>query len=123
MQALIGIIFLIGIGFLFSSDRRNISWRSVILGVIVHISLAFLLLKLRVVSDGLMMVNKMVGAVEKATGVGTEFIFGFLGGGGTPFNVTDPNQLFVFAFQVLPQVLIFSVLVALFWHWRVLPGY
>ena len=27
----------------------------------------------------------------------------------------------LFAFQILPQVLIFTVLVALFWHWRILP--
>ena len=53
------------------------------------------------ISDGLMMVNTLIAAVEKATGAGTQFVFGFLGGGVTPFDVTDSNQMFVFAFQVL----------------------
>ena len=28
---------------------------------------------------------------------------------------------YIFAFRVLPQILVFSVVVALLWHWRVLP--
>ncbi len=121
MQALIGIIVLIGVAFLLSSDRQKVSWKLTILGFAVHFSLAFVLLNIPFLSDGLMMVNTLIASVEKATGAGTQFVFGFLGGGVTPFDVTDSNQMFVFAFQVLPQVLIFTVLVALFWHWRVLP--
>ena len=121
MQALVGIIALIGIAFLLSSDRNRVSWKSTISGFAVHFSLAFILLNVAFISDSLMMVNTLIAAVEKATGAGTQFVFGFLGGGLTPFDVTDSNQMFVFAFQVLPQVLIFTVLVALFWHWRVLP--
>ena len=84
------------------------------MGVSVHFSLAFILLNVPFISDGLMMVNALIAAIEKATGAGTQFVFGFLGGGVSPFDVTDSNQMFVFAFQVLPQVLIFTVLVALF---------
>ncbi len=121
MQALIGIIFLIGTAFLLSNNRRAISWKSVCLGFSAHVFLALILLKLPFVADALMIVNNLVGAIQDASRAGTEFVFGFLGGGETPFDLTDSNYLFVFAFQVLPQVLIFSVLVALFWHWRVLP--
>lgn len=121
MQALLGIVILIGFAFLVSSDKASVSWRATILGLAVHIFFAFILLNASFVSDALMMVNVLIVAVEKAAGFGTEFVFGFLGGGKAPFDVTDSNLLFVFAFRVLPQVLIFSVLVALFWHWRVLP--
>jgi CNT family concentrative nucleoside transporter len=121
MQALVGIIVLIGIAYLLSSEKKRVSWKSTLLGFAVHFSLAFILLNVSFISDGLMMVNTLIAAVEKATGAGTQFVFGFLGGGVTPFDVTDSNQMFVFAFQVLPQVLIFTVLVALFWHWQILP--
>ena len=121
MQALAGITVLIGIAYLLSSEKKRVSWKSTFLGFSVHFSLAFILLNVPFISDGLMMINSLIVAIEKATGAGTQFVFGFLGGGVTPFNVTDSNQMFVFAFQVLPQVLIFTVLVALFWHWRVLP--
>ena len=121
MQALLGIIFLIGTAFLLSSDKGNVPWKSVFLGFTAHIVLAFFILNVSFFSDALMIVNELVSAVEKASSVGTEFVFGFLGGGSAPFDITDSNQMFVFAFKVLPQILMFSVLVALFWHWRVLP--
>lgn len=121
MQALIGIFFLFLVTILCSSDRERIAWKTIGLGFVTHFGLAFVLLNVSFVSSGLMMVNQLVAAVEKATGAGSEFVFGFLGGGRAPFNVTNVDQMFVFGFQVLPQVLVFTVLVALFWHWRILP--
>ena len=52
---------------------------------------------------------------------GTQFVFGYLGGDATPFAVSAEGALYIFAFRVLPQILLFSVLVAIFWYWRILP--
>ena len=60
-------------------------------------------------------------AVEAATIAGASFVFGYVGGGDTPFIVGEDSLLYIFAFRVLPQILVFSVLVAVFWYWRVLP--
>ena len=92
MQALVGIAMLIGIAFLLSSDRKRVSWKSTILGFTVHFSLAFILLNVPLISNGLMIVNTLIAAIEKATGAGTQFVFGFLGGGvttGTSLQSTD----------------------------------
>ena len=66
-------------------------------------------------------VNRAVGALGAATMKGTSFVYGYLGGGATPFEVTNPGTLATFAFQVLPLVIVMSALSALLWYWRILP--
>ncbi len=63
----------------------------------------------------------MVYAIEAATRAGTTFVFGFLGGGDPPFDLTNGGAMYIFAFRILPQIVVFSVLVALTWYWRILP--
>jgi len=57
----------------------------------------------------------------EATRTGTSFVFGYAGGGDTPFAVTNPRALGSFAFQILPLIIVISALAALLWHWRILP--
>src|SRR5687767_7016787 len=52
---------------------------------------------------------------------GTSFVYGYLGGGAAPFEVTNPGFLTTFAFQVLPLVIVMSAISALLWYWRILP--
>jgi CNT family concentrative nucleoside transporter len=61
-----------------------------------------------------------VEGLAAATRAGTRFVFGYLGGGPQPYAVSDQGRLFVFAFEVLPLILVISALSALLWHWRVL---
>jgi CNT family concentrative nucleoside transporter len=60
--------------------------------------------------------------LERATQAGTSLVFGYLGGGNTPFTVSDPASNFVLAFRALPIVLVMSALSALLFYWRVLPA-
>jgi CNT family concentrative nucleoside transporter len=62
----------------------------------------------------------VVDALAAATARGTQFVFGYMGGGQQPYAVTNSGALFVFAFQVLPLILVISALSALLWHWRIL---
>jgi len=62
-----------------------------------------------------------VDALSKATQTGTSFVFGYVGGGDAPFEITKPQNAYSLAFQALPLVLVMSALSALLWHWRVLP--
>ena len=53
------------------------------------------------------------------------FVFGYLGGDPAnvayPFTVGDPSATVVLAFRILPLILIFSVLSAILWHYKILP--
>ncbi len=122
MQAVLGIAVLIGIAWSLSERRFEVRWRTVIVGLGIQFLLALVLLRIPAVSQGLLLLNEVVHAIERATTAGTSFIFGYLGGApATPFDVTASGALYLFAFRVLPQILVFSVLVAVLWYWRVLP--
>ncbi len=122
MQALPGVVVLLGLAWALSEGRRSRpAWRLILVGLALQASLAFLLLRLPLLREALHSLNSLVEAVEAATRVGASFAFGHLGGAPPPFEPRPDANLYIFAFRVLPQIMIFSVLVAVFWHWRLLP--
>ncbi len=121
MQALLGIAVLLGFAWLVSEDRRGVSARSVFVGIAIQFALAAALLRLPYIRDALLLANHAVYGIESATRAGTSFVFGFLGGAAPPFQSIADNPLYIFAFRILPQIIVFSVLVALLWYWRILP--
>ena len=123
VQGLIGIVVLLAIAWLFSERRREVRYGQAAIGLAVQVALAFLLLQVPVVRDGLLTLNHIVYAMEAATAAGTKMMFGFLGGDMPPFALAEGQTSMapIFAFRILPQILLFSVVVALLWHWRVLP--
>ena len=121
MQAVLGVAVLIGFAWALSEHRSAVAWRAVLVGVGLQLMLALVLLRIPAVSELLLLLNAIVHAVEQATSTGASFIFGYLSGGAAPFEVSTEGAMYLFAFRVLPQIIVFSVLVALFWYWRILP--
>lgn len=121
MQAVLGIAVIISIAWLLSETRRQVSWLTVGITLGVQLVLATILLRLPIVSTGLASLNVVVGAITNASQQGTAFVFDYLGGGELPFALTSKSPPFIFATQLLPQIIVFAVLVALLWYWRVLP--
>ena len=104
-----------------SENRRAFPWRTVVTGVALQIALALLLLKVPPARAALLSLNVVVDALTQATKAGTSFVFGYAGGGASPFLVTKPQNLTSFAFQILPLVIVISALASLLWYWRILP--
>ena len=121
LRGLLGIAVLIALAWGVSERRAAFPWRTVAIGVASQLVLAGLLLGVPPVRQALAVLNGVVTALSQATEAGTGFVFGYLGGGQPPFEVTNPGATFVLAFQALPIVLVMSALSALLWHWRVLP--
>ena len=122
MHAIVGMIGLLAIAWVFGEDRRGVPWRAVAAGVVLEIVLAVLFLKIPMVKSGFMALNDALLILEKATQAGTGLVFGYLGGAPTPFTVTAPEATFVLAFRALPIVLVISALSALLFYWGVLPA-
>jgi CNT family concentrative nucleoside transporter len=59
--------------------------------------------------------------LEESTQAGTAFVFGYLGGGPAPFEISQPASSFILAFRALPLLLLISALSSLFFYWKVLP--
>ena len=117
-----GIVLLLGSCWAFSENRTAVSWRFVGIGLFIQFVLALILLRVPWITDLLLGLNYFISAIEQATRAGTEFLFGYLGGGVFPVNLDGNTAPYLFAFRVLPQVIVFSVIVALLWHWKVLPS-
>ena len=121
LQALLGIAVFIAIVLPMSSNRRSINWKLIGIALALQFVICILLLKAPVIKEGLLFLNQAVGALGAATLKGSAFVFGYVGGGDTPFTITNPNAAVTFAFQVLPLVIVMSALSALLWYWRILP--
>lgn len=120
LQGILGILIFPGLAWLLSENRRAFSWRLVAGGLVIQFGLGILLLKLPVLSDILRGFNQVVMALDTATREGTAFVFGYLGGGPTPFEVIRPENSFIVAFQVLPLIIVVSALSSLLFHWGIL---
>ena len=105
-----------------SENRRAIPWRAVLVGVALLLILAVVFLKVPLIKDAFMKLNDVLLVLERATQAGTSLVFGYLGGGPTPFQVSDESSVFILAFRALPLVLLMSALSALLFYWRVLPA-
>ncbi len=125
LQGLLGLIAIPFIAWLLSENRQFIVKNGLIrilgVGIILQFVIALLLTRLPAAEALFLGLNDLVLALERATQAGTQFVFGFLGGGETPFEVSNPGKNFILAFRALPLVLVTSALSALLYYWRILP--
>src|SRR2546428_3177542 len=122
IHALVGIAGLLGLAWLLSEKRFAVPWRAVAVGLILQLILAVLFLRAPYVKDAFLTLNDALLVLERATQAGTSFVFGYLGGGPAPFEITTETATFVLTFRALPLVLVISALSALLFYWRVLPA-
>ena len=120
-QSLVGIAVAIGVCWLLSENRARFPWKLAIGAVLVQAVLVLALFGLPALRSGLQGVGHAVDGLSASTQAGVAFVFGFLAGTpNQPYALTDPGSLFVFAFRVLPVILVVCALAALLWHWRIL---
>ena len=119
-HAALGLGSLLLLAFLCSEERRRIPWRTVISGVALQIAFALLLIGIPGSDRAMFWLNDAANALQTATLAGTQFVFGYLGGGAPAFAETHPGASFILAFQALPLVLTISALASLLFHWGVL---
>jgi CNT family concentrative nucleoside transporter len=119
-HAAIGLGSLLLLAYLCSEDRRRIRWRTVVSGVGLQIAFALLLIGVPRTDRAMFWLNDAANALQTATLAGTQFVFGYLGGGAPAFAETHPGASFILAFQALPLVLTISALASLLFHWGIL---
>jgi CNT family concentrative nucleoside transporter len=122
IHALTGMAGLLALAWAASENRRAIPWRAVAAGLILLLVLAVVFLKIPLIKQAFMKLNDILLVLEKATQAGTSLVFGYLGGGPAPFQVSNESSVFILAFRALPLVLVISALSALLFYWRVLPA-
>ena len=121
-QIIIGFVGLVCIAIPFSQNRTSINYRHIFAAIILQIILAFALLKIPFIVQVFAYLSEGVTALQAATQEGAEFVFGYLSNPSTsPFENSGTGNSMIFAFQILPLIIVISSLSALLWFWNILP--
>ena len=105
-RGVIGMIALLFIAFLFSSNRKGIDWKTVGIGLTAQLIIAIGVLKIPFVQAVFDFIGKGFVQILEFTQQGSEFLFKGL--------ISDMDTFgFIFAFQVLPTIVFFSALTSL----------
>ncbi len=121
LQSLCGLAGLIAVGWAFSENRKSLSWRWIAGAGLLQVALAAVILNVPWIWSTLNFLSRGVAALDQAAREGAAFVFGYAGGGPSPFPVPGDGTSVIVAFQILPIVIVTSALAAVLWHWRVLP--
>ncbi len=105
--SLTGILVLVGIAWLLSSDRQSINWRTVVGAFLIQACFGAFVLYIPVGKDVLGGISSAVQQVMNYANEGITFVFGDL----ARFKVG-----FVFAINVLPMIIFFSALISVLYH-------
>ncbi len=108
LRGLLGMFSLIAIAWIFSSNRRAIAWKVVIIGLLIQVSLAAGILYLGPVRYAFEFVGKIFVSILDFTKAGSVFLLGGL--------MDSETYGFIFAFQVLPTIIFFSALTSLLFY-------
>ncbi len=118
LNALFGLLVLIGIAFVFSENRRLFPWRQIAWGVGLQIFFCLLVLgipalevpgPLRFIFEA---ANTLINRVIDFSVEGSRFIFG---------ELAESKKLgFIFAFQVLPTIIFIGSLMSILYHLRIM---
>jgi concentrative nucleoside transporter, CNT family len=120
-QSLAGLALIIGFCWALSENRRAFPWKLALGVLALQAGLIVLLFAVPATRDILRTGAAAVDGLASSTQAGVGFVFGFLAGGDAqPYQVANPGGLYVFAFRVLPVILVVCALSALLWHWRIL---
>ncbi len=108
-RGILGMLVLMGIAFLSSSNRRAINWRTVGIGLSLQLIIAIGVLKVPFVQLVFEQIGKVFVSILEFTRAGSKFLFEGL--------VVDTNTFgYIFAFQVLPTIIFFSALTSLLFY-------
>ena len=109
LRGILGMVSLILIAFLFSSNKKAINWKTVGIGLGLQLVIAIGVLKVPFIQSAFEAVGKVFVSVLDYTREGSEFLFQGLVGDMDTFG-------FIFAFQVLPTILFFSALTSVLFY-------
>src|SRR5579862_2255802 len=109
LTGLIGIVGILGLAYVFSTDRKAIRVRTVAWGLGMQLVFAVLVLHWTIGQRLMQAAGNGVTRLLSYSSAGSEFVFGQLGKNVPPLGL-------IFAFQVLPTIIFISALFALLYY-------
>ena len=109
---LVGIGAIIAIAWLCSNNKTKINYKTVSTALLLHIALAFFMLRTAVGVTVIGWIADIVGQLYRAAEGGIAFVFGGLANSNSAWG-------FIFAFKVLPIIIFFGSFMSLLFHWGI----
>jgi concentrative nucleoside transporter, CNT family len=106
---ILGILAVLFVAWLGSTDRKHIRWRTVFWGIGLQLVFAFLVLRFSWGEEAMAWAGEVVKNMLASTYAGTEVLFGTLG-------LPNGSLGSIFAFQVLPTIIFISAFFAVLYH-------
>ncbi|HEV2467679.1 MAG TPA: nucleoside transporter C-terminal domain-containing protein [Candidatus Sulfotelmatobacter sp.] len=110
---ILGLLTMLGMAFIFSTNRRAIRVKTVAWGLGLQIAFAVFVLRVEFGRRMFQMIGDAANRVLAYSFAGSEFLFG-------PLGKQNSNIGFVFAFQVLPVVIFICALFAILYHYGIM---
>ena len=112
LRGMFGLLVIIAIAYTFSSNRKAVSWRVVVTGLVIQVVLAVSILYVPVIHFLFEFVGKIFVKILDFTRVGSEFLFG-------EFLDMDKYGM-IFAFQILPTIIFFSAITSVLFYYGII---
>jgi CNT family concentrative nucleoside transporter len=120
LRALGGLIFIIGVAYVFSTNRKAVNWKLVLAGVGMQIIFGLLIAKVAFVQQMFQFISAQFVVFLSFAQKGAEFLYGDLSKNSTGDPTVRHNLGFLFAFQTLPSVIFFSAITSALYYLGVL---
>jgi CNT family concentrative nucleoside transporter len=108
LWGILGIIFILGIAFLISNNKKAINIRTILGGLSIQVFFAVIVLKWEIGQSALKWLSLKIQDIINYTNEGIKFLFGGL--------VGNESIGFIFAFQVLTVIIFFSSLISVLYY-------
>ncbi len=108
VRGAIGMVAILLIAVLFSTNKKAINWRTVGIGLLIQLTIAVGILKIGFVQQAFDVAGGLFVLILDFTRAGSAFLLG---------NLLDTNSFgYIFMFQVLPTIIFFSALTSLLFY-------
>jgi CNT family concentrative nucleoside transporter len=111
LRGLLGIVFIIGLCYFLSENRKKISWKVVFTGLLLQVLLGIGVIYIPAFYKAFEFIGKLFIGILDFSKEGSRFIFGDL--------VNSEKTGFIFAFQVLPVIIFFGALTGVLYYYGI----
>lgn len=111
-RGVLGMVVLLSIAFLLSKNRKKINWKTVGAGLTAQLLIAVGVLKVNAIKSVFESIGGVFNSILNYTNAGSSFLFGNL------MNVDSFG--FIFVFQIMPTIIFFAALTSLLFYLGIL---
>lgn len=111
-RGVLGMICLLLIAYIFSSNRKKINWKTIGIGLSLQLFLAIGVLKIPAIQWIFEKIGSIFVKILDYTKAGSEFLLGGL--------LDSSTYGFIFVFQILPTIIFFSALTSLLFYYGII---